>query len=268
MKDFVITLSQDGTGAAPWSIKAPGLKLALVYGLTGPWPAAVNWSVEFERYAGARGPESGLPTLTDLAATMLMNCAVTPSDLKRLTGWLARKENRDELEILRERLIVAPGFEALEEPALDQLSAVATRMAMDTVGLRTFSLQKVFKWLAAWAPAHVPMLDPHTYRALTGHTDRELSYLRLALDKLEDLLAVHLDDLAALGDTIGGRLEGILPVTPSPLRVLESVIWFEAFHRFNAGGRSEFDEWIHVEPGGDLVPAGRGIAWLEGHGIS
>lgn len=268
MKDFVITLEREGTGEEPWSIRAPWLKLALVYGVTGPWPAALNWSIEFERYAGSRGPESGLPNLTDLSATMLMNCAVTPSDLKRLTGWLARKENRDELEILRERLIVAPGFEALEEPALDQLCAVATRMAMDTVGLRSFSLQKVFKWLAAWAPAHVPMLDPVTYRALTGHTDRELSYLRLALDNLKGLLAAHLDDLRSLGDTIGGRLEGLLPVSPPPLRVLESVLWFEAFHRFNAGGRSEFDEWVRIEPGADIVPSGQGITWLEGHGNS
>ena len=194
----------------------------------------------------------------------VLNCAVTPSDLKRLTGWLARKENRDELEILRERLIVAQGFEGLEEPALDQLCAVATRMATDTVGLRSFDLQKVFKWLAAWAPAHIPMLDPVTYRALTGHTDRELSYLRLALDNLGELVTTHLDDLRSMGDAVGGRLDGLLPVSPSPLRVLESVLWFEAFHRSTAGGRTEFDEWVHVEAGLDIHPAGKGIRWLEG----
>jgi len=266
VKDFVITLQRDGTGEAPWAIHAPWLKLSLVYGIAGPWPAALNWSVEFERYAAARGPESGLPNLTDLAATMLMNCTVTPSDLKRLTGWLGRRENRNELEILRERIIAATGFEDLEEPALDQLCAVATRMANDTTGLRGFDLPKVFRWLAAWAPAYVPMLDPVTYRALTGHDNCELSYLRLALDNLRTLLTEHLVELRQMGEAVGGRLEGFLPVVPPPLRVLESILWFEGYHRAGAGGRTEFDEWVHIEPGPDILPTDRGARWAKEHG--
>ena len=267
MKDLVITLQRDGALDGPWAIRAPWLKLALVYGAAGPWPAALNWSIEFERYASARGPESGLPNLSDLAATMLMGNAVTPSDLKRLTGWLAVRENRDELEILRERIILARGFEALDDAAVDQISAVAGRMALDVTGLRNFNLSKVFKWLAAWAPAHIPLLDPVTYRALTGHSENELSYLRLALDNLRELITEHLDALNQMGASLRGRLEGLLPVTPPPLRVLESILWLEGHLRASAGGRTEFDTWVSVEPDADILPTHRGARWIEEHGV-
>lgn len=81
--DEVVIIPRRAKSEPDWRITAPRLKLALKYGIgPSPWKNP-NWSVEFDRYALGRRPQSGLPSLVDLSVTTLMNSRVVSSGLRK-----------------------------------------------------------------------------------------------------------------------------------------------------------------------------------------
>jgi hypothetical protein len=89
-----------------WRITAARLKLALKYGIEGPWQPP-NWSVAFDAYALTPTPMHRLPNLVDFAVTQLMNSRAETRDLQRLSRWLREEENIRQLEAVRNALSIA-----------------------------------------------------------------------------------------------------------------------------------------------------------------
>jgi hypothetical protein len=154
-----IIVARDAIKSSPWHITNPRLKLALKYGLgsDGPWrPPQSNWSVAFDAYALKRGPRTGLPTLADFAITRLMNSRVTNRDIGTLGSWLAVKGNFEKLGSLQIGLAKVEGLHRADNKTVRQIGALVGRA-------------KIFKWLSAWAPDHIPMLDPLHFISLGGN---------------------------------------------------------------------------------------------------
>jgi hypothetical protein len=81
----------------------------------------------------------------------------------------------------------------MTEPDLSRLATVLERMRSEFDGIRT---AKVAKWFAAWAPAHVPMVDSYVGSALVG-PKRKLSsvtWMEL-LNSYRTLVVQYLNDL-------------------------------------------------------------------------
>ena len=157
-----------------WRITAARLKLALKYGIAdeGPWkPIASNLSVTFDAYTLRRGPMSGLPNLADLAVTQLMNSRVNSRDVQRLALWLSLDANRARLTAVRDAIKSFEGLHDADDDAVREVGTLVDQMMVeqDDNGRRTLhgiGPAKVFKWLSAWAPAHIPMIDRYVAGAL------------------------------------------------------------------------------------------------------
>lgn len=126
--DEVVIIPRRAKNEPDWRITAPRLKVALKYGIgPSPWKYP-NWSVEFDRYAIGRGPQSGLPSLVDLSVTTLMNSRVVSSDLRRATAWLAADENQRDLSRLRAQLVGCDGLASAPPEAVTHLGEIIDRM--------------------------------------------------------------------------------------------------------------------------------------------
>jgi hypothetical protein len=210
-----------------WRITHPKLKLALKYGVVGPWKAP-NWSVAFDAHALSRGPNKGTPTLADFCVTSLMGSRPRTADLTRLTTWLVVKKNAREVSRLTDVLQACRSLCDAPPEAVRQIAILADRMIQDKKALRGIGLAKVYKWLAAWAPAHVPMFDSLVHHALTGYWP---TYWRarsdVLLERFRSLLLEHIDVLNDLGRWLFSALDGSIPAAITPIRVLDSLIWFD-----------------------------------------
>lgn len=203
----------------PWVITHPWLKLSLKYGLLGPWTP--NWSVAFDEYSSGRGPSKGPATLADMAVTTLMNSRVKTKNLKTLTNWLQMKANRSLLSELREAVLSSNGMEAFSPQAIAKIGSSIDLMLADRA-LPDIRLAKVFKWLSAWAPHHIPMIDRWVLEALTNDPKRPPK-ASVLLSRFQRLLVTHHDGLSGLATKLSRRTS----TTVSPVRVLDSVIWFD-----------------------------------------
>jgi hypothetical protein len=123
----------------------------------------------------------------------------------------------------------------MTEPDLSRLATVLERMRSEFDGIRT---AKVAKWFAAWAPAHVPMVDSYVGSALVG-PKRKLSsvtWMEL-LNSYRTLVVQYLNDLIPLGKRLVKALgSSAIP----PVRVLDSLIWFNWCGCYRKGSR----KWV------------------------
>jgi hypothetical protein len=235
-RTIVINIPGEGGYDGPWAITHPLLKLALKYGVFGPWAGPTNWSVEFDRYALSRSPAAGPPRLTDLVATVLMNSGVRKEGLRGLSTWLGTETVQSAATHLALTLAQSTG---LADASLDELGAFGeSAMTVHGIGPAT-----AFKWLAAWAPAHVPMLDSLVLKALVGGEPRAARTPRKALPRFQELLRQHLADLTDLGRQLAALLSPALQPPLPPVRVLDSLIWFDWWmsSRYYQG---EFKVWL------------------------
>lgn len=154
---------------SPWVITYPRLKLGLKYGLIGPWKGN-NWSQAFDAYTAKRWPDARLPTVTDMVASVLMNSRASTTDLKTLTGMLNERPFARMLEGLRSRLAQYASLEAAPRELAHLIGDTAQRIwDRNEKKAGGIGKAKAFKWLAAWAPAHVPMVDALVFQALAGN---------------------------------------------------------------------------------------------------
>ena len=249
----VISVSRKGISLPDWKITAPRLKLALKYGIgPSPWKSP-NWSVEFDRYASGRGPNAGLPSLVDLSVTNLMNSRVVTADLKRATAWLAEDQTHRDLNALRDRLRGSGGLADLTVETIADVGNLVDQMrgniddgALGEDGRRPlygFGLAKPFKWFAAWAPAHIPMIDSKVAAALTD-IDRATAApdATVLLTRFRELLLSHQRILERLSVWLARQLDN-LPIPP--VRVLDSLLWLDWWGC--CGPEKYFSNWINPD---------------------
>jgi len=221
-----------------WRITAPLLKLSLKYGAVGPWHA-FNRSVAFDAVAHTSGPERGLPGLAEMAATQLMGSGVNGGHLPYFLRWLAAPDAVAGLERLRADLLSSEGLHDLPDDALGRLAAFADAMIADDERLPLFKMARVFKWLSAWAPRHVPMVDSAVHAAVTGYYPEERAHDSLTvLTRYREVLREHLPSLRVIAERFHAEHPGLLPCTLSAVRVLDNLYWFDWIAAYDDDFRS------------------------------
>jgi hypothetical protein len=274
---------KNGEPAGKWKIVAPELKLGLKYGIVDPehsgW-SDDNRSFAYDTYAQTRGREKGLPTVSDLGMTLLMNSMVDGNDLATLHYWIMEADTRAHLKKIRNIRSRTQGLHAMSENALKDLAGFADfalwsvfeedeeDMSEEAQGkpvrrLYGIASAKLFKWLATWAPHHVPMLDSLVHEALTGHEKPwKKDGTLLALQRFKNLVEQHHERLSQLGAWIFDRSNGELIEPLSPVRVLDNLIWFD----WRLYGRSSADGWIDMRYSNECYPpTKKGERWLRKH---
>lgn len=247
----------------PWAITYPALKIALKYGIAGPW-CGQNWSVAFDTYSTARGPNRGLPTLADFAVTALMNSRVRSVDLKRMSSWLAVDDNRASLAMMREVFMGRASLAEMTNKELEDVGAVIDGMLDDRAGLHGVRRAKVFKWLAAWAPNHVPMIDRHARVALAGPPSKTVPTATL-LRNFQTLLLTHREDLEHLVEIFNTQYlpDGCIL---TPVRALDSVLWFDWWAcSFYA---RDFSRWVRPRSRGSHAVTDDAETWSHAFGMT
>jgi hypothetical protein len=232
---------------APWRITEPYLKLALKYGLVGPW-GPPNLSVAFDAHALSRGPGKGPPTLADFWVTALMGSRPRGTQVTQLQTWLRVPRNAAKINDLAQALAVCQGLEAASPVTIKLLASVADQMIQDQKILKGIRLAKIYKWLAAWAPAHVPMFDAQVHDALTEYSPTYLLHSSTdLLERFREILLDHLDLLQKLAKRLSSDLDNLVPAPIPPVRVLDGLIWFDwgSYHQ------TAFSEWFLPFTGGD-----------------
>ena len=215
-----------------WNIKNLRLKLALKYGiLKEGWNP--NPSIAFDIYALSRGPAIGSPTLADFAMTQLMNSRVTSADMATLHSWLRSEDGAKFLKQLRTQLLSFPSLEEATDGEIELLGNLIDRLLRKPGSNERVFPQigeaKVYKWLAAWAPDHIPMMDRAVRDALTGMEPNSAGIQSAEmLRRFSRLLNQDLPVLKALGTWLYDRLRdmGLQRAVP-PARVLDSLLWCE-----------------------------------------
>jgi hypothetical protein len=251
-----------------WRLNAPYLKLALKYGVVGPWRASFNASVVFDGYSLSRW-SGGLPNSADLLITTLMNSQVKPWDVQRLEAWSAIPENLTALKTLRDTVRSVAGLHELSAEALKQIGNLIDRMIRDQENLKYFRGAKVFKWLSAWACWHIPMIDNELHQALTGYkpsySDGQYEHASVLLSDYQQLLLRHFEQLEFLGRQLADDLDGLLPGPISPVRVLDSVLWFDWVGCY----KPEFNgKWLGPRNEGEHEILEPGVNFLEQRGFT
>lgn len=235
---LAITIPAKGEYEGQWRINYPFMKLRLKYGHLGTWNP--NWSLEFDRYAATRGPKKGLPNLVDASTTMLMNSRIRTTDVKTLGSWLAVPENVDRLAAVQQALACVSGLADLPRKSIVLVGRLLDDMiwGRELQGVR---MAKITKWLAAWAPAHIPMIDKHVYQAMTGNQPLGRVPMADVLTQFQKIVVANHADLSRLGKLLGSRLD-VEESTISPVRVLDSLIWFDwwAIYQYAA----DFRRWV------------------------
>jgi hypothetical protein len=259
-----INIPGNGEYEGAWRINYPFTKLALKYGYLGTWNP--NWSLAFDQYAATRAPKKGLPNLVDFSTTMLMNSRVRTTDVKTLGSWLAVPENVDRLERVRDALAVAGGLADLPRKSVVLLGNLLDDMiwGRELQGVR---MAKIAKWLSAWAPGHVPMIDKHVYRAMTGNKPLGNVPMADVLARFQKLLVTNHEQLSQLGELLASRL-GEPEGTISPVRVLDSLVWFDWWAIYQYA--SDFKRWLapnNTQGAREHLIREEGVGYAQSQGI-
>lgn len=236
-----------------WRITEPFLKLALKYGMVGKWKhdpwTYFNLSVAFDAYSMTRGPARGLPDLRDFAASMMMGSGVDGNALPRFLCWLALPETGRDLEAVREAILPYNGLHHLPSDSLKLLANFADTAINDRERLKGISLARIYKWLSAWASAHVPMIDSEVHNALTGYyPDYWLHPSELLLQRFQAVVVTHAEVLTELGSRVAAAWPECFLAPMPPVRVLDNLIWFD--WRLEAYSE-DFREYIVPDGDGD-----------------
>jgi hypothetical protein len=265
-----------------WQINAPYLKLALKYGLVGPWQGNNNPSIQFDAYCQKRGPKKGLPSIEDFHQTRLMNSNVDGDDEKRLERWLGSEHGMAQINRVVVALEDVPSLRELSDDRLQTIADVAYGMTLDQTWLWNIRLPKVFKWLYTWASEHIPMIDTELYFAF-AEEERSMSdggwagidYDSLTVDRISSvlrdykiLLCRHHEQLVELGKRLGHECK--LPIPVSPVRILDNLIWMD-WYAVKKYAEFQLDGWIEFQ---SKVKGARnhrilekGLAFYEGRGF-
>lgn len=227
-----------------WTIHQPWEKLAAKYlgGRASSYP-----TLDFDLYAAHRAEVPGWKDSVDGAdayATLLMNSNMTRQDVHALMV-RAPKINRALKEV---------SDQPLAEADLDALGPALVRLFDATCG-EGFAIAKVTKLLCLKRPELIPMLDSYVCRALwedmpaPGHGFGE-EVARIMI-RFKALMKVdgNLSTLTGLTDRLNAEVKVHLtqdgaPVphpTVTPVRVLESLVWFDW------GGHENFDGWVEQD---------------------
>ena len=260
-----------------WNITFPYLKLALKYGLVGPWRSNFNRSVLFDAYSLCRGPDKGPPNSTDFLVTLLMASGVSKKDLERLETWLDDPRSQGCLKVLADALMACKGLHDMPVEAVGLLGEVTDSMIRDKK-LKGIRGAKVFKWLSVWACSYVPMFDSALHCLFAGYEPNYgKNYYQppsILLKDYQELLQCHFAQLEALGRQLANDLNAAndltkLPGPISPVRILDSLLWFDYMLYKNT---KFHDEWLYKRSisqqkrGHGVLD--KGIAFLEGRGLS
>jgi hypothetical protein len=205
-----------------WTITEPLLKLVLKYGIADPFKSPFNASHEFDSYTKSRGPNAGLPSRIDLLVTRAMGSRVTQRNIRYVEDWLKEPHNFGLINRLRNALCNHAGLEELPQLSIDLLAEVI--QALDTISY--IGEAKAFKWLATWAPAHVPMIDGQLNIALREIDPDSAATCRDRITLFQRILKNNLSVLQALGIRLG-ELLGFGDFAISPTRVLDNLLWFD-----------------------------------------
>lgn len=221
----------------------PLLALALKYGAAGPWKhdpwAWFNPSVAFDAYASSRGPHTGLPGLGELAATQMMGLGVNGTDFPRFLRWRRDPDTSHALDALRDALVGHAGLHDLPDEGVRRLASFADSMIGDDVRLPRFRVARVFKWLSAWAPAHVPMIDRAVHAGLTGSYPAQRSFdAWTLLTRYRDVLREHLGCLQEIAAAFHAAQPGLLPSPLSAVRLLDNLYWFDWIGAYDSSFRT------------------------------
>jgi hypothetical protein len=234
-----------------WHITGANLKMALKYGVFGPlahrpW-GDVNRSVAFDSYAQTRGPSRGVPGIEDFMAGLTMNSRLNGDDAARLLLWLPLQDTQRKLRGLRDQLLTSSGLDDASESTIDCLGGFVDDIIHNDEILPGLSTAKTFKWLAAWAPDHIPMLDRILAHDILSYVEKPYRERKTAelLRRFRKLLLAHLDGLHKVGEHLVRDLSGAIPRPLSPIRVLDSLLWFDwnPSPRF----RKRMSEWVQYE---------------------
>lgn len=240
MSDSAVIVIPSEYAGSEWRITHPRLKLGLKYGLIGPW-SHWNWSQEFDAYTAGRGPRHGPASLTDLVMTTLMNSRVSTANLKDVSTWIAQKEFKRRIQRLCSVLSPFPSLLDAPDDAARLIGETAQAIWDMDPKRGGMGMAKSFKWLSAWAPEHVPMIDKLVWTALkhgsTGLGDAVSRFRQLCIDN-EEVLARLMrwlnSRLAAMGSS----------AKVSRVRVLDSLIWFDWM--IDQRYRHDFDAFVRM----------------------
>jgi hypothetical protein len=192
-----------------------------------PW-AYFNPSVAFDAYSVTRGPARGLPDLGDFCSTLIMGSGVRGDHLPRFLHWLALPETARKLEAIRQSFLRCEGLHDLPADDLRRLATFTDAAIQDKEQLKGISLARIFKWLSAWAPAHVPMIDSEVHCALTGYyPDYRLAESAVLLLRFQAVVAAHAGTLRELGQRVAAAWPEHFPSSIPPVRVLDNLVWFD-----------------------------------------
>lgn len=268
MFEIAVPLCRESEGQF-WQITAPFLKVALKYGMVGRWRhdpwAYFNRSVAFDAYSITRGPSRGLPDLGDFASTLMMGSGIDGDDLPRFLRWLALPETTRELEAIRQSFLRCEGLQDLSADDLRQFATFTDAAIQDKERLKGISVARIFKWLAAWAPAHVPMIDSEVHCALTGYYPGDwLHESAVLLRRFQAIVATHVGSLGEVGRRVAAAWPDHFPGPIPPVRVLDNLMWFD----WLAVYWEDFHEYVVPNDAGDrheVTELGRGF--LTEHGL-
>jgi hypothetical protein len=267
MFDIVFPMRREFDGQF-WQITAPFLKLALKYGIVGRWRhepwADLNRSVAFDAYSVTR-PARGLPELGDFCSTLMMGSGVGRDHLPRFLRWLALPETARELEVIRESFLRCEGLHDLPPADLERLATFTDAAIQDKKRLKGISIARIFKWLAAWAPAHVPMIDREVHYALTGYYPAEwLHESAVLLRRFQAIVATHVGPLREVGRRLAAAWPEHFPAPLPPVRILDNVVWFDWLAVYT----KDFCAYVVAnDEGGRHEVTDLGRAFLREHGL-
>lgn len=145
---------------------------------------------------------------------------------------------------------------------VDQMRGASDDQTLAEDGRRAlygFGLAKPFKWLAAWAPFHIPMIDSYVAAALIEmESDDAAANAQILLTRFRDSLLQHRRTIEHLSEWLSQRLDGL---QISPVRVLDSLLWIDWWACCRPKG--DFTAWIKPEyrqrDHYELTPAGEDV---------
>lgn len=230
-KSVAITLADlppsSGWTGGSWKIDDPWFKLALKYGINGSAGDVPNRTRAFDRYAMGRSLNDG-PNIADLSVTTLMSSSVRADGIAGVDAWLQRRRAKMLTAALRSALRRGGGH--LNEPVVDAVVTFVEAAVTDADLRAHIGPVQTFKWLSAWAPQSVPMIDRHVHELLAGSHPLRSLRARTALENFATALASNREILVTLGVEIGQAAK--LPAAVSPVRVLDSLLWMEQWGIF------------------------------------
>ncbi len=109
-----------------------------------------------------------------------------------------------------------------------RLATFTDAAIQDKERLKGIRVARIFKWLSAWAPAHVPMIDSELHCALTGYYPTSwLHESAVLLQRFQAIVAAHVGPLREVGQRVAAVWPQHFPAPIPPVRVLDNVVWFD-----------------------------------------